>query len=297
MNVTIDTAIYGIVGYPVTHSLSPLIYNSAFREMSIDAIYVPFSMKSILGLKKALKKFNIQGISVTIPHKVRIMSTLDKIDAMSFKIGSVNTVVQSGKEGFEGYNTDSFGAMEAIRSHNYNVEGSKVLLIGTGGSARAIAISLLEYAVDEICILSRNKSKGRDFARYLKLYKTKTQINYMTFNKEPSLKPEKKSLRSPEQTEKYDLIINATPLGMKHSEYSNDTPLSGEYLFQHQTLFDIVYTPHMTPLLLLGQQKKLNLIYGYHMLLHQALHQWRIFMKTEPPKEFIQQILKKELKY
>jgi len=121
-----STALYGIIGYPLGHTLSPLMHNTAFMETGIDAVYLAFPMKNIINLKYSMRQFGVHGLSVTIPHKINIKRSVEKIDPMAVQIGSVNTVMWDKKGLLYGCNTDGDGALDAIVKNGCDVKGKKV---------------------------------------------------------------------------------------------------------------------------------------------------------------------------
>ena len=314
MHIDSKTKIFGIIGYPLGHSFSPAMHNAAMQAIGYNGVYLPFAVKSVLNLKHTLNQLNISGLSVTIPYKIRIRRIVDKITPLALEIGSVNTIVKNKSGLFEGHNTDGLGAIEAIEESGFNLQSKRILIVGSGGSARAIAFSALQKNPQQIAILARNAKASTQLIRTLKLKKKKTEYELLFYSEEISTRRTKKIvkaqgkakkrtnskrisrslLESPEQVEKFDLIINTTPIGMKN--YLAGSPLEKDYLFKHQTLFDIVYNPHNTDLLKIAKTKQLNTIYGYKMLLYQGTKQFEMFTGEKAPIEVMDQALKKELK-
>ena len=314
MNIDAKTQKFGIIGYPLGHTYSPAMHNAAFDAMGINAVYLVFQTKNLLQLKHSLKQLQVQGLSVTIPYKVRIRNLVDKIDPLALQIGSVNTVVQNKEGLFEGYNTDGLGAVHAIEESGFDLRKKKVLIIGSGGSARAIAFAILKKNPERIGFLARNKKVALQLARTLRIEKQAVQYELIHYPggatarriqrkaaKKAASTPRKKRFNMIEQSvlettgqlADYDLVINTTPLGM--AGYSTESPLAKEFLHKHQVLFDIVYNPSLTPLLKAAKAKKLEIIYGYKMLLYQGALQFKLFTGEDAPIEVMQRVLKKEL--
>ena len=302
MRIDGNTKIYGILGYPLSHSFSPNMYNAAFDYLNANSIYIPLSVKNLTGLKMCIKKIGIQGLSVTIPHKVKIRRLMDKIDPIALRIGSVNTVKKNKENLLEGYNTDGLGALQAIRDTNFTFDNKHILIIGSGGSARAIACSLLNEKISSIGILGRNKYSINQIARSLSTERKKISVNKILFSddklsKNPyntKLKPIS-FLKTPEQIEHYDLIINTTPIGMKNFDYEGKSPLAKDFIFKHQTIFDIVYNPQDTPFIKLAEKNGSHIIYGYKMLLHQGVLQFNILTDMEAPIKIMEKALLQQL--
>ena len=300
MQINSKTSLFGVIGYPLGHSFSPEIHNVAFHETGYNGVYLAFPMRYLAGLKYSMKHLGITGLSVTIPHKIRIRRILDKIEPDALRIGSVNTVKRNEAGLLEGYNTDGMGALKAIQQFGLNLAGKKVLIIGTGGSARAICFSLLKEGVAEMALLSRSKKKALSLARSLAVNKHRIKISLFLFPQNKLKKVKRASrkvsiLKEPEQIQEFDLIIQTTPVGMT-GHLENLSPLEEKFLHKEQILFDIVYNPQETPLIKMGRKKKLEVIYGYKMLLHQAAEQFRIFTQLDPPEESMEKALLKALK-
>ena len=273
------------------------MYNIAFEELDYNAVYLPFAMKRLRGLKHSLNQFNIQGLSITIPHKIKIRRVLNKIDPLALKIGSVNTLKRNKAELLEGYNTDGTGAVRAINASGFNLRNKKILVIGSGGSARSIIFAILQNSISEIGILARNQIKAKILKESILLNRPRTDVRIilMPNPKKKFWKGKKVTiLKSSEQIEKYDLIINTTPLGMKHYA-EGSSPLSENMLSKHQRIFDIVYNPQDTQMLKFAKRLKLDFIYGYKMLLYQGVEQFQIFTGLEAPEPVMERVLLQNL--
>ena len=155
-----ETKIYGVIGDPIGHSLSPAIHNVAFRKLGLNAIYLAFQVKSenLVRVVEGFKALNVQGFNVTIPHKTSIMSLLDKVDPLAEKIGAVNTVKNVDGKLF-GYNTDGLGALQALKKSKVKLDNKKIVLIGAGGAGKALAFTFANYA-KEMVILNRTEEKA-----------------------------------------------------------------------------------------------------------------------------------------
>ena len=309
MRIDAQTKIYGIIGNPLSHTFSPDMQNAAFAAKRINAVYLAFPIKSLLNLKYSMRLWNIQGLSVTIPYKISIRRLLDQIDPLALQIGAVNTVLWGKTHLLEGYNTDGPGAMMAIHKSGYRLQGKKVLILGSGGSARSIAFALTQEKVSEIGIMSRNPLMAMQLARNLTLIKKNPTVAILLW---PTPHRLQKSLidilpasgrkwkstvyKEADQLAEYDLIINTTPMGMKNSEHVEKSPLSGNELSKHQTLFDIVYNPQYTPLLQAAKKKKLDLILGYKMLLYQGVRQFELFTRQKAPEKEMEAALLRAMK-
>ena len=273
MKITSQTELYGIIGFPISHSLSPMIHNYAFQYYEINSVYLAFPVKDLTRrLKKSLIELGIRGFSVTIPHKQKAKELADSQDAVSRCCGASNTIqLQEGK--WHSYNTDAVGSLLCLRRKFGSLEGKNVLIIGYGGSASAIAnVILLEEKPQSLTILGRNKRRKKKFVRQL-------QNNH--FGRGCQILCGDSKTISPDQI---DLIIQTTPLGM--SGFSGDElPLPEKFVQKHHCVFDIVYNPQETPLLRHASSQGAEIIYGYWMLLYQACIQFEIFTDQKAPEE------------
>ena len=162
------TAIFALIGDPVDHSMSPLIQNTAFRSLGIDAAYVPFQVKPpALGLAvRGLRALGVSGFNITAPHKVMVMRYLDKLERTATEIGSVNTVV-SDRGSLLGYNTDGVGAVNALRKAGAALHGESIVVVGAGGAGRAIAYAMASHA-RKILLANRTLAKATQLQNQLR---------------------------------------------------------------------------------------------------------------------------------
>ncbi len=296
MQINSETKIFGVVGDPLKHSFSPAMHNGAFQDAHYNGIYLPFPIKNLTGFKHAMHKFNIQGLSVTIPHKIRIRRIVDKMDPLALKIGALNTIIWNKSGLLEGFNTDGMGAVQSIQEFGFTLFNKKVLIIGVGGSARAIAFSLLEVGVHKIGVLARNRIVANVLLRSLRLQKPRIDTELLLMKKNTTTfiggrqKVPVKVLKEASQLEDYDLIINTTPIGMQ-GYGEGESPLAKSFLHKKQVIFDIIYNPQKTKLICDAENKKLDVIYGYKMLLYQGVLQFKIFTGLEPNIKLMEEIL------
>ena len=213
---------------------------------------------------EGLKKIKINGFNVTIPHKIEMMKHLDKIDESCSIIGAVNTVVKN--EGIlKGYNTDMDGFLEPLKKRNITIQNSKVLLIGAGGAARAIVAGIAKEKAASIDIANRTIEKAN---------------NLSEFSTKLGLIANVKKIESIDTTtENYDIIINATSIGLK----DEPSPISLEGINEKTVVYDIVYTPMNTDFIKKAKAKNAIIIYGYEMLLGQAIRAFEIWHEMKAP--------------
>ncbi len=267
-----QTQLYGIIGNPVRHSLSPIIHNGAFRRTGLNAVYLAFEVKNLKETIAGIRGLGIRGVSVTIPFKTEVIPLLDVVDDVARRIGAVNTIVNEG-ERLIGYNTDWTGAVEALEE-KVDIRGKKVVLLGAGGSARAIAFGLKERGC-QVIIVNRSEERSELLAKELGL------IHWP-----PS---------SIEELEG-DIVINTTSVGMFPDV--SETPFSKVVLKKGMTVMDIVYRPLWTRFLQEAEQRGCVTIDGLEMLVHQGAAQLEIWTGKKPEigqiKEDLRQAMKRE---
>lgn len=259
------TEIYGIIGRPVSHSLSPGMHNRAFGFLGLNKVYVAFEVEKVGQALDGFRALGIKGASVTVPHKQAVIGYLDSIDPVAEKIGAVNTLVIDG-ETIHGLNTDWIGANRALAEH-LDLQGKSVLLLGAGGSARAIGFGLLEAGA-RLTLANRSIDKGTALAGVFGC----------------------RCLSLQEAAEfKADILVNATSVGMKPE--ADRTPLAAEALGNFQVVMDIVYAPLKTRLLADAEKAGCITINGLDMLLYQGVAQFELWTGQKAPVEVMRQAL------
>ncbi|MDI7261563.1 MAG: shikimate dehydrogenase [Thermodesulfobacteriota bacterium] len=249
-----QTELYGIIGNPVKHSLSPMIHNRAFRRMGLNAIYLAFEVKNLNEAIAGIRGLGIRGVSVTIPFKTEVVPFLDEVEGMAEKIKAVNTIVNKGGR-LIGYNTDWCGALEAMEE-KVDLKGKRAIILGAGGSARAIAYGLILRGC-QVIIVSRCKEKAIELAKEMGCL----------YGAQPN---------DPE----VDVIINCTPVGMYPLD--DQTLLPREALRREMTVMDVVYQPLRTRFLREAEERGCRTIDGLEMLAHQGAAQLEIWTGMKP---------------
>jgi 3-dehydroquinate dehydratase/shikimate dehydrogenase len=251
------TRIYGVIGNPISHSLSPQLQNAAFQARKMDAVYLPFLVTQLPDFLAAIEPLGIRGFSVTLPHKQNILRHLNDCDPMAAAIGAVNTVVVRGAGKLYGYNTDYVGVLRALE-RRMPLRGSRVLILGAGGAARAVAFALAQSGAS-VCISARRPEKARALARAVGAEAV------------PRV-----SIRR----EFFDAIVNATPVGM-HPRVAR-SPLEAREL-NCRLVFDLIYRPRVTRLLQLAARRGIETVSGLDMFLAQGAAQWEIWTGERAP--------------
>jgi 3-dehydroquinate dehydratase/shikimate dehydrogenase len=256
--LTRRTRVYGVISDRAGHSLSPLMHNTGFNARKIDAVYLPFLVKDLRDFLKAVPEFGIRGFSVTIPHKQSILKFLKECDPLAAEIGAVNTVVVRRDGSLFGCNTDYVGILRALEK-KLGLAGSRVLIFGAGGAARAAAFALAKAGAF-VGICARRENAARELAKAVG----------------GEVVP-RRALRSIS----FDAIINATPIGMHpHGQIS---PLSSREL-NCRIVMDLINRPQKTQLLKLAASKGIATVPGVEMFVPQGVAQWEIWLEKRAPE-------------
>jgi 3-dehydroquinate dehydratase / shikimate dehydrogenase len=265
-----SSRVFGVIGDPIGHSLSPLLHNSAFAAKKMNAVYLPFLVHNLSDFLKAIPDFGIRGFSVTIPHKQKILKHLKHCDDLAADIGAVNTVVVRSDGSLAGSNTDYVGVLRSLEK-KLHLAKSRVLIFGAGGSARAAAFALARSGAS-VAICARRETQARELAK--------------TIGGEvvPRL-----ALRS----ESFDAILNTTPVGMH--PYSDISPLTADEL-NCRIVMDLIYRPERTQLLQIASKQCIVTINGVEMFLAQGIAQWELWTKQRAPEAIMRRAVVKALR-
>jgi shikimate dehydrogenase len=282
MEITTQTRLCGLLGNPVEHSLSPAIHNAAFQKLGLKFVYLAFRVDDLAGAIHGLRALgNVRGFSVTIPHKVAILPYLDEIEPTACHIGAVNTIVVEGGKLF-GYNTDASGAVRALTSAAVVLKGSRVLILGSGGAARAIAFALAGTDIEHLTILGIDAAERQTLTQDL-CTKTALPVEEASLN-EGSLR---QAIRDSQ------ILIHCTPLGM-HPRV-NESCVKPALLHPSLTVMDIVYNPLRTRLLREAKAVGCRTIPGVEMFLHQAAMQFELWTNQAAPADVMRTVLEAHL--
>ena len=255
-------AIYGIIGNPVAHSLSPVMQNAAFKALEVNAVYKLFPLSDREELKLFMEDLKeadnpIFGLNVTVPYKEDVLPYLDSIDPLAAKIGAVNTLVIDHQRKIHGFNTDGPGFLSHLTELNFDLSGKRVAILGAGGTTRAIisVLCLLPKGPERITLYNRTRSTADLLVEEIGK-KIKTEI--VTVVDEPE----------DLNIELADLLINTTSVGMKESDPFLIDP---ESLHKNMLVYDVIYTPVETKLLAQARLKKAQTANGLGMLFFQGV--------------------------
>lgn len=251
------TRVYGVIGDPIAHSLSPPVQNAGFQVRRVNAVYLPFLVTDLRDFLAAIEPLGIAGFSVTMPHKQAILRHLDGCDPLAAAIGAVNTIVVRGGGKLYGYNTDYVGVLRAIEPR-IRLHGSRVLILGAGGAARAAAFALAQ-AGSVVSICSRRKNRASELAKAVG-----GQV----------------IARKDVHREFFDVIVNATPVGM--APRVHESPLDARDL-NCRLVFDTITRPRVTRLLQMAARRGIETVSGVQMFVAQATAQWEIWTGERAP--------------
>ena len=271
-----EKKIYGIIGSPLKHSLSPGMHNAAFAALKINAEYRKFELKEgeLAPFFGSLKEKNICGLNVTVPYKEKVISFLDKISDEAKIIGAVNTIKVSGS-GLEGFNTDGEGFIKSLKDDlGFDPRAKAVIILGAGGASRAISVYLCKEKSASIVIYDIDRDKAARLANHLKENFKGVNLSHAGSVAELPL-------------DKADLLVNATPIGLKESDPCVIDP---GLLNRNTIVYDIIYNPK-TKLLKAAEEKAIKAASGLGMLLYQGMAAFEIWTGEPAPKEVMQKAL------
>lgn len=252
-----NTSLYAVFGDPISHSLSPVMHNSAFSFTGYNGVYLAFQVKDIRKAIDSMKTLCIKGASITIPHKVEAIKFLDATDDAAFKIGAVNTLTNNDGV-IRGYNSDGYGAVKAL-SETTGIRGKNVAIIGAGGAARAVGFCIKKEG-GRITVINRSTDKGERLAGDLSAdYRPLNDIGKMNC----------------------DILINTTPVGM--TPHTDVMPIERRYLKKGMVVMDIVYNPLKTRLLTEAVKAGCITIDGVSMFVHQGAFQFELWTGIKAP--------------
>ena len=262
----------GIIGYPLSHTLSPSMHNFIYQKLGIDVEYKKWEI-SPNNLKSHIEKINNEnfiGANITVPYKEKIVSLLDEIRNEAKFTGAVNTIVKNNNK-LIGYNTDVYGIEQTLDIKLKNDVINNAVIFGAGGAAKAALFVLLQRGLNNLTIVNRTKSNA------LKMISKFNNVNFdqtiITLNEKSQIKSACLSA---------DLIINTTILGMKGSGYEDISPIDSTFIDSNSVIFDMVYNPTKTQLIKIALERNANIIEGLNMLVYQAIKSIELWTGVRP---------------
>ena len=262
-------SVYGVLGNPVAHSMSPLMHNAAFTLLGMDAIYLPFEVEDLHGAVAGMKALGIKGASVTHPFKTQIIEFIDEIDDTAQKIGAVNTLV-FGKERIRGANTDWAGAVRCLETL-LPIEGHKFVVIGAGGAARAVVFGITSKGGKAV-VVNRSVEEGRALAEEFDcLFVPLSEI----------------------ESARGDCLVNTTPVGMYPKE--DEMPVPRQVLGTYKAVADLIYNPLKTMLLREAEAAGCMVASGFEMFVYQGTEQFTIWTGRQAPVKEMKEVVYERL--
>lgn len=269
--------IYGLLGYPVKHSLSPLMHNAAFKALGINAEYRLFEIKpeQVEDFLKYLSQNNISGLNVTIPYKERVIPFLAHLSDEAKLISAVNTIRVSG-DSSEGFNTDGEGFLRHLTEDlGFSPIGKMIAIIGAGGAAKAVSVYLSKLKPKKLAIYDIDKAKAKALISHLK--ENFKDVEFILADSIEELK-----------IQNSDLLVNATPMGMKETD---PCLVNEKFIHNNLLVYDLIYEPKETKLLKLARLKGAKVANGLGMLLHQGALSFEIWTAQKPALEIMRNAL------
>lgn len=265
--ITGKTKLLGVIGYPIEHSLSPVMHNAAIAKLGVDFAYLPFAIAPN-NLPQAIAGFRaieLQGFNVTIPHKQAIIPLLSEVTPIAQAIGAVNTVWRT-EQGWSGTNTDVEGFLAPLRSQAHQWQSACAVVLGNGGAARAVVAGCAQLGFAQVHVVGRKPEKLQDFFKSWTNSPLMVNLSVHQWQELPELLPSA------------ELLVNTTPIGMApHADASPITATELQKLPSSAIAYDLIYTPRPTQFLQLAQAQGNTTIDGLEMLVQQgavALEQW-----------------------
>ncbi len=278
------TRLCAVIGNPIEHSLSPAIHNAAFDYLGLNYVYVAFRVRDVSSAVAGVRGLGIRGLSVTIPHKVEVIKHLDEVDEVAERIGSVNTIVNDGKK-LKGYTTDGTAALRSLEEKGVDINGKRILILGSGGVARAIAFTLIMKKRPASIIIGGVIQKEIDkLVQDISSTKNIFQAKGFIVNDESLEK----------RVQDVDILIQCTPIGMYPK--TNNTPVPKRFLRNSLVVFDVIYNPFKTRLLKEAEETGCVVVSGIDMFVYQAALQFELWTKQSAPIDVMKKALLENLK-
>jgi len=276
-----STVLCGVIGNPVAHSMSPAMHNAAFESLGLNYVYLAFRVEDTDSALRGFRALGVRGVSVTIPHKLAVMKGLDHIDETARRIGAVNTITNENGR-LLGTNTDGLGALRAVERKGA-VEERRIVILGVGGTSRAIAFTLVtERKPKHLVLVGRKPKKTMDLADELRKCAA-CPISVSDFD--PN--------RLKQQIAEADIVINTTPIGMYPN--TDESPVPGDVFGGDHFVFDAIYNPMETLMLRRAREAGAQTMNGIPMFVGQGAEQFRLWTGVEPPTQIMTRVVEETL--
>ena len=286
------TSFVGLIGHGLKHSISPLFQQAAFDHLGLDIRYEAWETEP-LELENVLQRVrgpSILGANVTVPHKEAVVSSMDELDDLALEIGAVNTIVNRGGR-LKGHNTDAGGFLRALgREGGFDPAGKGAVLLGAGGVARAASFALARAGVKSLVITDIIEEKAHELVSDLE--------RSLDRGREPAPNIRALSPDAPQFEEALsgcDLLVNCTPVGMKHSAGEGESPLEARLIPKRALVYDVVYNPIETPLLADAKRAGASTLGGLAMLVYQGAAAFELWTGREAPLDIMMETATKAL--
>ena len=284
MKINVETKLIGLIGNPLGQSLSSLMHNEAFKELSLNKIYIPIEVQpeNLETAIKGISKMNFEGFNVTKPYKIDIMEFLDEVDDYAKCIGAVNTVtIKNGV--LKGYNTDGTGFLTSFEEETgIKIEGKNVFILGSGGAARAISMTLALNKANKIYICNKTFEKAKALSNEINDKTGKCSIVVPKSHDEME-----KSINAS------DVLINCTSVGMLPN--IEDSPLDKRLLNKNLIVCDIIYNPKKTRLIKDAEEIGCQILTGLGMLVYQGVEAFELWTGKKAPVDLMFKIVKEAI--
>ncbi|MCF6092906.1 shikimate dehydrogenase [Microaerobacter geothermalis] len=274
------TIMTGVLGFPVRHSLSPQMHNKAFQSLQLNFRYGSFSVEpsKLSDAVRGIRGLGFRGVNVTIPHKVAILPYLDEIDQEASLIGAVNTVVNENGR-LIGYNTDGRGYVQSLKEETgIEITGKKILILGAGGAARAISVSLALEGAEQLWIANRTPEKGKQLAQSLQSLSKADDISWAEI---------------PSVIQQVAVVVNTTSVGMFPN--IEEIPISPDLLHSNLLVSDLIYNPMETKLLIEAEKRGASIHKGLGMFIYQGALAFQLWTGKEAPISLMRETVLQEL--
>lgn len=281
MNISGHTQPFAVLGHPIGHTLSPVMHNASFAALGLDAIYLAFDVKPerLMAVLPAMRSMGFGGVNLTIPHKEVAFRGLEKLDDSAKLLGAVNTV-QFAEEGLVGHNTDGFGFLRALdEAFGRNTKGDAVFVLGSGGAGRAVALMSAQAGAREVTLADLDRARSERVGEEIQGHFPAVKVHVVATPVEQAA-----------AARKADLVVQATPVGMKPTDLSLLPP---EAFREGQRAFDLIYHVAETVFMKSAQAGGAQASNGLGMLLHQGARAFHIWTGMEPSVPAMRQALEK----
>jgi shikimate dehydrogenase len=279
MNLSGHTQPFAVLGHPIGHTLSPAMHNAAFKALDMDAVYLAFDVEPerLMAVLPAMAAMGFVGLNLTVPHKEVAFHGLEHLDESARLLGAVNTVhIENGV--LTGYNTDGAGFLMAVEeAFGRDVAGTTLFVLGAGGAGRAVALAAARAGAGSLTLSDVDEARAQTLADQIRGAVEDAQVEVVSGAEHQA-----------EAARQADLVVQATPIGMK----SSDPGLLPPGAFRpDQHVFDLIYSPRETPLLQTAREAGAKTANGLGMLLHQGVKAFSIWTGVTPPAPVMRSVL------